>query len=425
MRLKTGLTFLAFTVGLAVIPAAAQDDVTITVWDNFTRDVESEMIEALDAAFTEATGINVLRETYTTDDLALLLPRELSQENGPDVAMVNQGLNSMGAMVQAGLLLPLNGYADDYDWWSRYGEGLHARNSVTEDGTRFGSGNLYGVSTTAEVVGVFYNKSIFEELGISVPTTWEELESNLATIAASDYTAITFGNVEGWPGIHTYGAIAHVFSNISDVNDFIFRNEGATFVTEGNLNGANQMLEWVEAGYFSNGFEGLDNDNGALSEFISGQSAMWLAGSWNSGGIAEALGEDAVGFFILPSASGEEVAPTIGGVGLGYAIRATTANPDAAAAYVDFITSADTASILLENGFLPAVAADESELTEGTLTADMVAAWNTISAADRVGHYFDWVVPDMGAYIQEMLAGAVTPEAFLENVQASYEEGQP
>jgi raffinose/stachyose/melibiose transport system substrate-binding protein len=418
------LVSLALVLLVGILPAAAQDETTLVVWDNWTRDEEQAMIEELHAQFEEAhPGVTIQREAYSTDDLGLLLPRELSQENGPDVAMINQGLTKSAALVQAGLLLPLDSYADQYDWWSRYGMGLHARNSVTEDGSQIGSGNLYGMSTTSEVVAVFYNKAIFEELGLEVPATWEDLTAALQTIKDGGYIPITFGNLEAWPGIHTYGALAHVFSDLADIDNLIYRNEGGTFVTEGNLNGAQTFVDWINNEYFSPGQAGLDNDTGALGEFTSGASAMWLAGSWNSGSISAALGEDAVGFFLLPSPLGEEVAPTIGGVGLGYGIRATSANADLAAEYIDFMTSQEAANLLFANGYLPAIAITDDQLTEGTLTADLVHAWNTISAADKVGHYFDWTIPEIGGRIQELAAGVATPEEFVNNVEADYEAG--
>ncbi len=416
------LALLALVIGL--FPAAAQDSTTLIVWDNWTRDSEQAMIEQLDTQFEAAhPGVTIQREAYSTDDLGLLLPRELSQNSGPDIAMINQGTANMGALVKAGLLLPLNAYADQYGWWDRYGMGLHGRNSVTDDGAHVGSGSLYGMSVTSEVVAVFYNKDIFTQLGIEVPATWEDLEADLAAIKAGGFVPVTFGNLEGWPGIHTYGALAHLYSSIDDINNMIYRNEGGTFQTEGNLEGATTFVNWIDQGYLSPGFSGMDNDTGALGEFTSAKSAMWLAGSWNSGSISAALGEDKVGFFLLPSPIGDDVAPTIGGIGLGYGIRKTSANADLAAQYIDYITSPEAANVLFDNGFLPAIAIDDAKLTEGTLTADLVRAWETISAADKVGQYFDWTLPDIGSRIQELAAKQVDPEAFVAEVQSDYEAG--
>ncbi len=419
------LAALMVAVLIVVSPAAAQTNVTLVVWDNWTRDSEQAMIDQLDAQFEDAhPGVTIQREAYSTDDLGLTLPRELSQSTGPDVAMINQGLTNMAALVQAGLLLPLNDYADQYGWWSRYGAGLHARNSVTDDGSKVGSGKLYGMSITSEVVAMFYNKDIFSQLNLQVPATWDDLETDLQTIKDGGFVPITFGNLEAWPGIHTYGALAHVYSDMSQINDMIYRNPGGTFLTEGNLEGAQTFVDWIDAGYFSPGFAGMDNDAAALGEFTGGKSAMWLAGSWNSGSIIDALGETSVGFFLLPSPIGDEVAPTIGGIGLGYGIRKTSANADLAAQYIDFISSPDAANVLFDNGFLPAIAVDDSKLTEGTLTADLVHAWNTISAADKVGQYFDWTLPDIGARIQELAGKQVTPEQFVDEVEQDYQAGQ-
>ena len=99
------------------IGVSAQDAVTLVVWDNFTRDSEQEMIETLNAEFEAAhPGVTIQREFYETSDLTELLPLALSESTGPDVAMVNQGISNMGALVErygpapkAYLVVPLVG----------------------------------------------------------------------------------------------------------------------------------------------------------------------------------------------------------------------------------------------------------------------------------------------------------------------------
>jgi raffinose/stachyose/melibiose transport system substrate-binding protein len=418
------LAMLLATIGLA--PSAAQDDeVTLVVWDNFTREAEQEMIEDLNAMFEEMyPNVTIQRETYDTSDLTQLAPRALSEENGPDVLMVNQGFSGMGALVEAGLLLPLNDYADQYGWSDRYAEGLHARNSFSEDGTEFGTGNLYGMSNTAEVVGIYYHKPVFEELGIEVPTTWDEFVSALETIRDGGYDPIVFGSLDGWPAIHTWGALQHAYSDLETIDNFMYRAEGGTFDNDANVQAAQTMLDWIDSGYFSPGFEGMDYDNATYGSFIGFEGAMWLTGSWMTGSIVEDVenAEENVGFFLLPSATGEEVPLTIGGVGLGYGIRADTENPDIAAAYIDLVTGPEAANLLLEQGYLPAITPEDYE--SGTLTGDVIEAWELISSNNKVGHYLDWTAPDIAADIQEMMAGEVSPEEFAANVQEDYESDE-
>jgi raffinose/stachyose/melibiose transport system substrate-binding protein len=233
-------------------------------------------------------------------------------------------------------------------------------------------------------------------------------------------TPIMFGSLDGWPAIHTLGAIQQSFATVDEVDAFTFRGDGGTYNTDANLRGAQKFLEWIEAGYFPEGFEGMDYDNATMGGFINHEASTWITGSWAAGNILPEVGEEEVGFFLFPPAVEGNPPLNIGGVGLAYGIRASSEYPDEAAAYIDFITGSTAAEALLANGFLPAAAVDESTLTEGTLTADIVTAWNTISAENAVGHYWDWTIPDMAAYIQELIAGVTPPEQFIEQVESDY-----
>lgn len=423
MKPKHGLILLlTAALLLAGFPVAAQDEeVTLVVWDNWSRDAEQEMIETLNAEFEEAhPGVTIQRETYATDDLTNILPLELSSENGPDVTMVNQGYSGMGALVEAGLLLPLNDYADQYQWWDRYATGLHSRNSFSEDGTQFGVDNLYGISATAEVVGVYYHRDIFEEHGLEIPQTLAEMETLMDTLLEAGVTPIVFGSLDGWPAIHEFSVLQGTTITLEELDAFMYRLEGGTFDTEANLAAAQKLVEWVDKGYFSPGFAGMDYDNATFNGFLNQEGAMWITGNWMTGSIVAELGEESVGFFPFPSNEAGVPAIVPGGVGLAYGIRATSENPDLAAEYIDLITGPRAAELLFEQGFFPASAIDQSLLTEGTLTADMFNVWIAVGEANAVGHWLDWTAPDIAANLQELMGKQVTPEEFIADVQADY-----
>jgi raffinose/stachyose/melibiose transport system substrate-binding protein len=409
-RYLTLLFGLVFVIAVFAAPAAAQEKVTLLVWDDFSREAEQPMIEQLHKAFMEQNpNITIKREVYSTDDITKTLPTALTESTGPDVSKVNQGIANMGALVKADLLLPLNKYADQYKWWERYGKVLHGRNSFSADGVQIGVGNLYGMSHTAEVVGVYYHKKAFAEMGLKVPTTFDEFEALLKQVKDAGKSPIVFGSLDGWPAIHLYGAIQDAFSTTEALDNFIYRLPGGTFDDQANLTAAQKLVGWVDA-----------TTNGFLNE----EGLMWITGSWMNATIIPKLGEEAVGFFLIPPSEKGKPPLSVGGVGLGYGIRKTSKYPDAAAAYIDFMTNASAAQVMLGYGYLPAAAVDTSKLKDG-LTLDTLKAWNTISSANAVGHYLDWTMPDIAANLQELLGKQVTPEQFIQKVEADYKANAP
>jgi raffinose/stachyose/melibiose transport system substrate-binding protein len=417
------VTFLLVALAIAgVQQVVAQDEITLVVWDTFSRDADLAIIEQLNAEFMEAhPGVTIVHEGYGHDELNLSLPLALGDGSGPDVAQVNQGYTAMGPLVEAGLLMPLDDFAEEFGWWDRYATTLHRRNSFTDDGSQHGAGTLYGMSNAAEIVGVFYHKAMFAEHDFAIPETFAEFEAIVAELSEAGITPIVFGSLDGWPAIHEFGAIQHAFTTSDELDSFIFRLEDGTFDSNYNLQAAETLLAWVEAGYFSEGFAGMDYDNQTTGAFVNGDGAMWITGNWMAPTIIAELGEETVGFFPVPTAL-EDAAPlNIGGVNLAYGIRTGTENPELAAEYIDFITGPRAAEVLLENGALPAAAVDAEVLTPDTLTADIVNAWQTISSGNAVGHYLDWTLPDIAANIQELMAARVTPEEFVAAVQSDYE----
>ncbi len=410
---------------IPVEPTRAQTGAgqVLVVWDQFQRDTESAVIATLNDEFASAhPGVQIDRVVKSFDDLKVTIRLALSDPDGPDVGQVNQGAD-MRATVEGGLLLDLTPYVAQYGWDQRFSGGILARNSFTADGQEFGTGNLYGVSPTAEVVGVYYNKQKLEALGLTVPTTFAEFEALLAEAKAAGETPIAFGNLDQWPGIHIFSAVQHVLlPDRAWLDDFVYGRGAVSFDTPENVQAAQKTMEWAEAGYFTEGFAGIGYDD-SWKMFAGGDGLMMLTGSWLSGDIVSTGGEN-FGFFLLPGQAAGQTPLAIGGVGLPFSIRAGTADPDLAAEYLDWMVSPRAGELWLESGVLPAVAVDEANVPQGTLLGDIVAAYGAINEADAVGHYIDWAGPTMydtlAAAIQELMAGQITPEEFVGRVQAEY-----
>jgi raffinose/stachyose/melibiose transport system substrate-binding protein len=389
----------------------------LVVWDIYVRGAEREVADQLTTEFEEEHGVTVTREPRNLDDLKATLPLSMGQADGPDVASVNQGRADMGAMVEAGLLMDLTSFGQEAGWFDTWGENLLARSSFSEDGSEFGSGNLYGVAPQAELVGWFYNRDKFEQYGLEPPETFEDLEALLAQLKEEGETPITFGNLDAWPAIHTYGAIEHTFVDTAYLDDFIFGRGDATFDRPENAEAAGIVQTWAEEGYFTENFSGIGYDD-SWAQFGAGEGALMLTGTW----IAGELDPEQFGFFLTPGRDGQ-LPPQTGGMGVPLAVRADTEVPELATAYVDWMTG-ERAAELWSEAWLP-TRTPPAEAVEGSpLMGDLVAAWEEVIGAEQLGHYLDWATPTfydtISAQLQTLLAGDTSPDEFVDALEADY-----
>ena len=61
------------------------------------------------------------------------------------------------------------------------------------EGKTFGDGKMYTLPVSKSTEVLYYNKTFFEEHGLTVPTTWDEMEAVCAQIKAIDPTCIPLG----------------------------------------------------------------------------------------------------------------------------------------------------------------------------------------------------------------------------------------
>ncbi|MCW5951860.1 MAG: extracellular solute-binding protein, partial [Propionibacteriaceae bacterium] len=183
-------------------------DVTLTVWDQEVRGGQNEQIEQLNAAFrARYPNVTIDRVSQSFDDLATTLRLALTGDDAPDVVQANNARNTMGALVAAGQLIPLDAYAEAYGWKDRFSSSVLKFSTYSADAKVFGEGNLYGLPQMGEVVGVFYSKSKLSGLGLAVPKDWTEFDTALAKAKDAGETPLLLGNLDKWPAIHVFGPL--------------------------------------------------------------------------------------------------------------------------------------------------------------------------------------------------------------------------
>lgn len=403
--------------GAVKTDVAALGQVTLTVWDQETRGGQDAQITELNKRFqAKYPNVKINRVARSFDDLRSTIKLGLTGNDAPDVAEVNNGKQDMGEFVKAKLIRPVDDYAAAYQWTKRFPDSVRKLASYPDTGDSLGEGKLYGVPQTGELVGIYYNKAKLAQLGLQPPKTWADFDSALAAAKNAGQVPIQFGNLEKSAGPYLFALAMHRFSDPATETKLATGRADATWPTDANRSAARQVVDWVDKGYLTTGFAGLKGDD-SWAKFAAGDGVFHLDGTWIVPDLKQAMGDN-VGFMLPPAKDGQ--ATVTGGTGLPWAISTKSKNPDAAAAYVNFITSSDAMKVLADNGNLPVL--DAGTQSVGGLQKDAFDAWQHASTSPALVPYLDYATPNayevVSGSVEQLMAKQLDVDAFLGKLQA-------
>jgi raffinose/stachyose/melibiose transport system substrate-binding protein len=394
-------------------PPAPAEKVVLRLWDTFTEEGQSAGMDKMIAQF-QATHPNVefKRDAQSIDDLRPVMQTALGADNGPDIFYYDTGPGYAGVLADAGLLLPLDDAYAAKGWNDRIFDWTKAR--VTFDG------KAYGISNELEFIGVYYNKKIFEELGVSEPKTYEEFLQISDKAKAAGYTPIAFADGPKWPAFHQFSIMANNVAGKDKLDAVLFGDgkwDDPDFVKAIQL----FFVDMNKAGHFLKDTTAISYEDGN-AVFYSGQAAMETTGTWLISEMANSAKDFEVGFFFFPSVEGKPVLPP-GGIGSGYFINAKTKYPKEATEFLDFMFSEQGAKIWLEEmSVIPPMKVDTSSMNLQPLLKFAVSALSEVP----LGYNIDVLAGDQfnaaqGDGFQAVLLGQKTPEELIKELQTAWE----
>ncbi|MGC4869397.1 ABC transporter substrate-binding protein [Micromonospora sp. DT53] len=349
-------------------------------------------------------------------------PRVMASDNSPDIIR----LPTMVDLVKDDLLKNLDPYFTAYGW-DKFPASQLMQLRVGEN-TR-GTGSLYGMGLGYSVTGVFYNKKLAGQIGMTQPpATVAEFEELLAKAKTGGVQPIMQFN-KNTAGINfPHQALQNQFGEPTQVADWIFQKPGATFDTPAALKATQTIQKWAQAGYFTKDANALDYA-GMVGEFQKGNGLFMFNGDWESANLDKSMPGN-VGFFLFPteSAGGKHVAMSAPNT---FGVSAKAKNPDAAAYFLNWVhTNAKAREISVTVGGsspggpsdLPVPSAAPNTVLAETLKASQqLGAENgavDFTANATGGIFAAAITPEM----QKLIAGQQTPEGYVKAVQAEYQK---
>lgn len=263
----------------------------------------------------------------------------------------------------------------------------------------------YAVPYVANAAGILYNRTMFEENGWEIPTTWSEFLELLDTIQASGQLPLYFGFKDTWTCLAPWNAMA-VDLAPADVCQQV--NKGVTTFAEEYREIAEkivQLLPYAQADPYAYSY------NDACTAFARGESAMYCIGSYAVPQILSVNPDLDVDSFVFPAADNAEDNQLNSGIDLQFSVMKDCENKEAAYEVLRFLLEDETIQIYLDDQ--NAVPCKDSEFTLPSMLDGMTEYIKEGKMADYQDHYYPSEM-SVDALIQTYLMEGDT-DAFLDN----------
>ncbi len=260
-----------------VSPSSAEQPQPVVFLHYWSDDFQG--VDAMVASAKQVDpSLHVLVRPFEHESFKVSIQAMLHSDASPDVFSYWAGQRTQ-LLVDQGLIAPIDDVWETHQLATRFPPAIQA--ACTYNGTR------YAVPLTQHWTGLFYNKNVFQALGLSPPATWEHFLQLCETLKQAGIAPIALGIQDRWPAqfwfdhllLHTAGP------------DFRRRLvEGkASFLDPKVKHAAAVWQSLVDKGYFLRQ-PVLYDWAGAAKALHGGQAAMILGGTWLIGFLEGTLG---------------------------------------------------------------------------------------------------------------------------------------
>lgn len=338
-KLKLSGLMLASTLMGGTAALAADATLTIESWRNDDLAIwQNKIIPAFEAA---NPGIKVKFTPSAPAEYNAVLNSKLDAGSAGDI-ITCRPFDASLALFEAGHLSDITSL-----------EGMANFSPVAKSGWSTDDGSVQFCVPMASVIhGFIYNKDAFAEVGVDVPKTEAEFFATLDKIKADgNYIPMAMGTNDQWEAA-TMG-----YNNIGP--NYWKGEEGRLALLAGEQKLTDeawvapyrQLAKWGP--YLGDGYEAQTYPD-SQNIFTLGRAAIYPAGSWEVSGF-NALVDFEMGAFYPPVANAGDTCYISDHTDIGIGMNAKTEHPDAAKTFLNWVGSAEFASLYANAlpGFFP------------------------------------------------------------------------
>lgn len=399
------------------------EKINLTMWTWFpSGDILNPVIEEYEK---EHPNINIELSVMDSQAYQQKLPVALATDEKIDICGVQ-----LSAMIQEieDYLTPLEGLLDQTmpDWKEKYNnEHVKVLSDKTDGGLKF-----LTMVNVGSMVG-YYNAEVFNELGLKVPTTIDEMKTAVDTIKEKkpEMMPVAFAGKDAWVQDEM------MLTVLSQQGDYYnkLRYENASYESPEMIKAFGDYKKFFDLGIFTKDVMDLDYAT-AADKFISGNAAMYFQGTWDASLLSEDYREkigakiNNVGAFALPVVDPSGKAAIRSYFEGGLAVTESSEYKEEAAEFVAYLTAGEGMQALGQN-FIGIPSKTDFQLNEDLLvTQEEKDGYKLIedlainAPADRnnLSAFSDVA----GAGVQRVILGETTVEEEIKNLQAEWTSGK-
>jgi len=275
-----------------------------------------------------------------------------------------------------------------------------------------GQEKVYAIPFATNAVGIIYNKAIFNELGLEIPKTWDELIAVAEKIQEAGKIPFYHTYKDAWTTLPSFNALA---ANTQGDDFYSELNKGNILAGERLKEAAEKMVELSKYGHKNQ--QGVAYNDGNTA-FANGESAMYLQGIWAMPEIKKANPNIELGVFPFPATNNPDAIKVVSGVDLLFGLAASSKHPEEAKKFVEFLLTEENAKqyIQEQNAFsaLNGITQDDPSVE------DLKSSFEKGALTDFPDHYIPTGVAPDKTLQTLVLDGEV--DAFLDKIQKDWEK---
>ncbi|MGW1609348.1 ABC transporter substrate-binding protein [Streptomyces sp. NPDC002285] len=349
----------------------ASDPKTVTLGSKASDAVPKKAFADIYAAYKKKSGITV--DVNTKDSNTFQEQINSYLQGTPDDVFTWFAGYRMQFFAAKGLATPID------DVWQTIGGNFPDAMKKLSKGE---DGKYYFVPLYTYPWAIFYRKSVFQENGYEVPTTWDDFVALCKQMQKDKLVPIAFGDKDAWPALGTFDQIN-------------FRQNGYDFHVDlmgGKASWTDAKVRkvfdlWTEIlPYHQEGVVGRTWQDAAQT-LASKKAGMYLLGTFVAQQFTDKAALDDLDFFAFPEIDPQFGQDTVEAPTDGFMMSKSPKNKAEAVKLLEYLGTPDAEDIYLKSD--PSVVHASTKADTSSYTALQKKAYDMISGAKSLTQFMD------------------------------------